>query len=68
MDIIIHCSISSNSHWLRAFIEFFVFLLWREHMTNKSRICHVLTPSETNTRFICHVLTPSETESFVMFV
>ena len=29
-------------------------------MTNKSRICHVLTPSETNTRFICHVHTPSE--------
>ena len=35
-------------------------------MTNKSRICHVLTPSETNTRSICHVLTPSEL--FVMFV
>ena len=29
-------------------------------MTNNYRICHVLTPSETNTRFICHVLTPSE--------
>ena len=28
-------------------------------MTNNYRICHVLTPSETNTRFICHVLTPS---------
>ena len=32
-------------------------------MTNNYRICHVLTPSETNTRSIvsiCHVLTPSE--------
>ena len=29
-------------------------------MINNYRICHVLTPSETNTRFICHVLTPSE--------
>ena len=29
-------------------------------MTNNYRICHVLTPSETNARFICHVLTPSE--------
>ena len=29
-------------------------------MTNNYRICHVLTPSETNTRFICHVLTLSE--------
>ena len=58
--IIIHCSIFSHSHWLRAYDEFFVFCWWREHMTNNYRICHVLTPSETNTRFICHVLTPSE--------
>ena len=33
---------------------------WFSYMTNNYRICHVLTPSETNTRFICHVLTPSE--------
>ena len=58
--IIIHCSIFLHSHWLRAYDEFFVFCWWREHMTNNYRICHVLTPSETNTRFICHVLTPSE--------
>ena len=58
--IIIHCSIFSHSHWLRAYDEFFVFCWWREHMTNNYRICHVLTPSETNTRFICDVLTPSE--------
>ena len=57
--IIIHCSTFSHSHWLRAYDEFFVFCWWREHMTNY-RICHVLTPSQTNTRFICHVLTPSE--------
>ena len=63
--LIIHCSIFSYSHWSRAYVEFSVFLSWREHMTNKSRTCHVLTPSETNTRFICHVLTPSEL--FVMF-
>ena len=50
----------------RAYVEFFVFLSWREHMTNKSRICHVLTPSETNAKFICLVLTPPEL--FVMFV
>ena len=60
MYIIIHRSIFSHSHWLRAYNEFFVFCWWREHMTNNYRICHVLTPSETNTRFICHVLTPSE--------
>ena len=30
--------------WSRAYVEFSVFLSWREHMTNKSRICHVLTP------------------------
>ena len=58
--IIIHCSIFLHSHWLRAYDEFFVFCWWREHMTNNYRICHVLTPSETNTRFICHVFTPSE--------
>ena len=58
--VIIHCSIFSHSHWLRAYDEFFVLCWWREHMTNNYRICHVLTPSETNTRFICHVLTPSE--------
>ena len=51
--IIIHCSIFSYFHWSRAYVEFSVFLSWREHMTNKCRICHVLTPSETNTRFIC---------------
>ena len=44
--IIIHCSIFSHSHWLRAYDEFFVFCWWREHMTNNYRICHVLTPSE----------------------
>ena len=64
--IIIHCRIFSYSHWSRAYVEFSVFLSWREHMTNKSRICHVVTLSETNTRFICHVLTPSEL--FLMFV
>ena len=58
--IIIHCSIFSHSHWLRAYDEFFVFCWWREHMTNNYRICYVLTPSEANTRFICHALTPSE--------
>ena len=62
-------SIFAYSHWSRAYVEFSVFLLWREHMTNKSRICNVLTPSETNTRFFCHVLTPSELfHIFVMFV
>ena len=44
--IIIHCSIFSHSHWLRAYDEFFVSCWWREHMTNNCRICHVLTPSE----------------------
>ena len=37
-------------------------------MTNKSRICHVLTPSQTNTRFICHVLTPSELFAVICYV
>ena len=46
LQIIIHCSIFSHSHWLRAYDEFFVFCWWREHMTNNYRICHVLTPSE----------------------
>ena len=50
-SIIIHCSIFLHSHWLRAYDEFFVFCWWREHMTNNYHICHVLTPSETNTRF-----------------
>ena len=66
--IIIHCSIFSHSHWLRACDEFFVFCWWREHMTNNYRICHVLTPSETNTRFICHVLTPSELFAVICYV
>ena len=64
--IIIHGSIFQYSHWSRARVEFSVFLSWRKHMTNKSRICQVLAPSEKNTRFICHVLTPSEL--FAMFV
>ena len=68
MIIIIHCSIFSHSHWLRAYDEFFVFCWWREHMTNNYRICHVLTPSETNTRFICHVLTPSELFAVICYV
>ena len=66
--IIIHCSIFSHSHWLRAYDEFFIFCWWREHMTNNYRICHVLTPSETNTRFICHVLTPSELFAVICYV
>ena len=66
--IIIHCSIFSHFHWLRAYDEFFVFCWWREHMTNNYRICHVLTPSETNTRFICHVLTPSESFAVICHV
>ena len=37
-------------------------------MTNNYRICHVLTPSETNTRFICHVLTPSELLAVICYV
>ena len=37
-------------------------------MTNNYRICHVLTPSETNTRFICHVLTPSELFAVICYV
>ena len=56
MHTIIHCNIFSYSDRSRAHMNY-IFLIsthiQAKHRQNKSRICHVLTPSETNTRFTC---------------
>ena len=55
---------SFKSGWVFCNCSFFVFLSWREHMTNKSCTCHVFTPSDKYAiylscahamRVICHV-------------